>query len=392
MTEATEARAFEAVSKHARFADLVALARGVALRAEKKRALTWSPLAESAPEAERSGLKGEDAATDFGNAWTALERGPKSQDERALLRALWAHVVSETQATSAEEEDELATRVIWLAAFTPFDATLLLDRALGEKADDFWPALGERLRRLDTGDVEAVGRSEAIAAAIALRASSSPVAAKERARLATSVTDPAVKSLLENRDDDGESTTLLHGELDVSPRHPALTVLLAVTGILFVLAVLRLSARLALAYRRPAEVTLTASSVRVHWRSIILGRVVRERDVLLARAGLARAAREVRYARAAFYAGLLSLAVGSLIGVRTFVDGVRAASPSLLFYGLLIVALGVGLDFVLGSLRSGPKGKCRVAFVNRDGTSLSIRDVDAGDADRALAQLSHAAK
>jgi hypothetical protein len=208
MTEATEARAFEAVSKHARFADLVALARGVALRAEKKRALSWSPLAESAPEAERAGLKEEDAGTAFGNAWTALERGPKSQDEQALLRALWAHAVSETQAASSEEEDELAARVLWLAAFTPFDATLLLDRALGEKAEDFWPALGERLRRLDAGEVIAVGRSESVAAALALRASSSPLAAKERARLATSVTDPVVKSLLEGNDDPEPATVL----------------------------------------------------------------------------------------------------------------------------------------------------------------------------------------
>ncbi|NVL83962.1 hypothetical protein, partial [Escherichia coli] len=71
----------------------------------------------------------------------------------------------------------------------------------------------------------------------------------------------------------------------------------------------------------------------------------------------------VRYPRAAFYAGLLALAIGSYVGVRAFVDGVRAASPSLLLTGLVVIALGIGADFVLGSLVPGSRGRVRIAFV-----------------------------
>ena len=390
MTEAIEASAFEAVSRHARFAELVALTRGVALRAARARALDWKPLADALPETDRGTLSEDDARTDLGNAWTALERGPKTREEQALLRALWAHALAESRPASGPEEDELAAHVVWLAAFTPFDATLLLDRALGDAADGFWPAVGERLRHLDAGEVDGAGRPEAVAAALALRSSSSSAAVKEIVRLAGRLTDPVVADLL-TTGDDGEACEL-KGEIAAAPRHPAVTVVLAVTGILFVSAFVRLVARVALSYRRPAEVSVTATSVRVRWRTLVLGRTVRDRDVMLARDGIARAVREVRYARTGLYAGLLSLAVGSLIGVRVFVDGVRAASPSLLFVGLVIVAAGVALDFVLGNLGSGIKGRCRIVLVNRDGTALSIRDVDASVADAALARLTPPSK
>lgn len=91
-----------------------------------------------------------------------------------------------------------------------------------------------------------------------------------------------------------------------------------------------------------------------------------------------------------FYAGLLALAVGSYVGVATLVDGVRAASPSLLLTGLVIVAAGIGLDFLLGSLAPGATGRVRVAFVPRKGPTVCIGNVDAKRADAALRKLSHA--
>ena len=99
-----------------------------------------------------------------------------------------------------------------------------------------------------------------------------------------------------------------------------------------------------------------------------------------------RITREVRYPRAAFYAGLLALALGSYVGVRAFADGVRAASPSLLLTGLVVIALGIAADFVLGSIVPGARGRVRLAFVPRTGKVLCIADVDAGRADDALAR------
>jgi hypothetical protein len=388
MALAIEADVFETVSRHARFADLVALTRGVASRAARERALVWKPVADLVPSAGEGALREEDAVTPLGNAWTALEKGPRTRDEHLLLRALWAHALAESRPPSDCDEDDLVSRVVWLAAFTPFDATLLLDRALGDEADSFWPVLGERLRQLDAGEVPSVGRHEAMAAAAALRCSTSPAAARELARLAKLVTDPVVAGLLTVGED---APFQLQGELVTAPRHPAATVAMALTGVLFVVAFVRVLARLALAYRRPADVTVTSSAVRVNSRTLVLGRSVRERDVLLDRKGLVGAACEVRFARAAFYAGLASLALGSLIGVRVFVDGVRAASPSLLFAGAVVVAAGIGLDLVLGVLGGGGPGRCRILLVSRDGTRVCVRDVDGVVASRALQRLAETA-
>jgi hypothetical protein len=59
----------------------------------------------------------------------------------------------------------------------------------------------------------------------------------------------------------------------------------------------------------------------------------------------------------------------------------------LLATGLAVVALGLGLDFVLNSVAPGARGRCRVLFVSRDGTCLCVGDVDAGRADALLARL-----
>jgi hypothetical protein len=160
--------------------------------------------------------------------------------------------------------------------------------------------------------------------------------------------------------------------------------------LLFVLRGARLVARLALSYRRPAEVTLSAASVTIHERTLLLGRTLRDREVVIARTGLVRAAREVRYPRVALYTGLFALALGSYVGVLTFADGVRAASPSLLLLGIVIVGAGIGLDFVLGSLLPGSRGQCSVLFVPRRGKAMCVTGVDAKRADSALAKLADA--
>lgn len=279
-------RAYDALSKHRRLADLAAVA-GARVAG-----------GAAADKAKELGLAREDAATDFGNALDVLERAPRSDDERALAAALCAHAVA--------REPALAARLL-----------------PGEK-----PATPA--------------------------ATLSPVV----------------------------------GELTPAPRGPVATGLLAFTGILFVANAARLLGRWVLAYRRPAEMTLSEDGgVRVHWRTELLGRTLRDRSVVVPRTGLARATRDVRYPSLALYAGLLALAVGSWVGVAAFVDGVRAASPSLLAWGLGIVALGLGIDFGLSSLAPGARGRCRLLVVPRDGSRLCIGDVDTARADAVLARL-----
>jgi hypothetical protein len=87
------------------------------------------------------------------------------------------------------------------------------------------------------------------------------------------------------------------------------------------------------------------------------------------------------------YAGLIALAIGSYFGIAFFVDGARAGSPELLGIGLLLVALGVGLDFVLENVVAAAKGYCRVVIVPRKGAAFALGQVDPAHADAALQKL-----
>ena len=102
---------------------------------------------------------------------------------------------------------------------------------------------------------------------------------------------------------------------------------------------------------------------------------------------LLHASREVRYPRLGLYAGLFALALGSYFGVSQLVDGVRTGSPELIGIAALLLAAGVGLDYLLENAGSGLRGKCRVVLVPRKGPAVALGEVDAAAADAALARL-----
>ncbi len=389
MGAGAEDHAYEALSEHPRIADLVALGRALMSRAVDARRAEWRPDSAARIATERN-VSREDAATPFGNVVDVLGHGPNNDSERALLCALAAHVVASHPPQSPEDTERAANDLLWLAANTPFDATGLLDRALGDRASGLWEAVANRIRRVDEGQTTGLGRGEALVGAVALASSDSKAAAKQVAALAAHAHDPKVARVLSGSLDAAGSAKPIVGELTPAPYGPFVTAVLAFTGILLVLHALRAFGRLALAYRKPAEIILSHDGgVRVRWRTELLGRTLRDRDVLVPRSGLAQAAREVRYPRLALYAGLLALAVGSYAGVSAFVDGVRSASPSLLGAGLVIVILGLAVDFVLSSLLPGVRGRCRVLLVPRAGRRLCVGGVDVQAADAMLGRLAH---
>lgn len=382
-----DARAYDALSQHPRRADLVSVARTV-LGAMRDSG-SGAPTAERA--ATDAGLGREDASTPFGNALEVLERGPEDDAERALACALGALVAGDDALATKDDAakvERLAADLLWLAAHTPFDATGLVDRATGETAPALWRAIVARVQRFDQGKGAALGRGEALVGAMALAGSSSAAARDGVRALAAEVRDPKLRSALVARAS-LESVEPVTGALVPAPRGPVATALLATTGLLLAGHAVRLLARLALAYRRPTTVTLADDGgLRVTTRTELLGRTLRDREVLVPRAALTRATRDVRYPGLRLYAGLLGLAIGSYVGVGAFVDGVRAASPSLLGAGLVIVALGLTLDFALTSAAPSARGTCRLLFVSRDGVKLCVGSVDAARADALLGRLS----
>jgi hypothetical protein len=378
--------AYEAVARSARLPDLVTVAQKILTDAAGARRGAWNYVEKVGAAADEVKLERTDADTPFGNALKVLGSGPEGQAECALACAVWAHAIAEARPRHADDEDRLAGDVLWLAAHTAFDATSLLDRALGEEADELWSAIGGRIRCIDDGAASSLGRGEAIVGCAALTASGSAAARQVAGELALKLQDSTLSRLLAGASEAPQCEMRLEGQAIGPPRGPVLTAILALTGLLFAMHALRLMAGVALAYRRPAEVSLSEAGVRMKTRTELLGRTLREREHVIVRTGLVRVVREVRYPRAGFYAGLLALALGSYIGVRAFADGVRAASPSLLLTGLVLVILGIALDFVLGTLIPGTRGRVRISFIPRTGKPICMTDVDAARADDALAR------
>jgi hypothetical protein len=185
-----------------------------------------------------------------------------------------------------------------------------------------------------------------------------------------------------------EATETLHGQLEPAPRSTLGAALLAMTGLSLLFGGGRLLAKLALARKQPAEVEVTRDGVRIRTRTELLGRVVREAEHVLPAATLVRATREVRFPRVGLYGGLLALSLGSYVGVSMLVDGARAASPSLLGQGMLLVALGVAIELGVTAVFPGARGRCRVIFVPRRGASLCVGDLDIARANELVARLS----
>jgi hypothetical protein len=181
------------------------------------------------------------------------------------------------------------------------------------------------------------------------------------------------------------------GEMSPPPRRAWVTALLALTGLLLVIELGWLVARYVLLMKRPTEVRLTPSGLEVRGKTFLVGKLLREHDSVIPREGLVKVTREVRYPRLAMYAGLIALALGSYLGVGLVVDGVRAASPSMLGTGLLIALLGLGLDFVLSTLVPGLEGKSRVVMVPRRGPILCVTGASPARADALLARLAKGA-
>ncbi len=117
--------------------------------------------------------------------------------------------------------------------------------------------------------------------------------------------------------------------------------------------------------------------------------MLKNRETIVPIDNLARVTREVRFSRVGLYAGLLALVIGSYVGMGLIVDGARVpgTSPPLLGMGLLIIGLGLVIDFGLTLLGDEARGKCRVVVIPRKGPRLCIGALDPARADAMLAAI-----
>jgi hypothetical protein len=338
-----------------------------------------APLAGLAPPA--SSLSESQAETPYGNVVAILSRGPQGAPERALLGALLALALRERPPASDAEGEEIGAALVWLASRAVCDALPALDTALGERAGAIWRGVARVL--LQPESVPDFGRAEALIAAAALQQSSAPEAHELRLEARSRVLDPAVQVVLAppaSYDDE------LRGELAVA-RSPWLTIVLTVTLVLFASSVLRLFARYALSYRKPATLRLGPEGLELSSQTLLLGRVLRNRSLRIPLSGLGSLTREVRYSGAGLYAGLFALAVGTYYGTGRFVEWLRVREADLFAVALLSLLLGLSLDFLLTSVAHSVRGRCRVVVVPLRGRALCIGSLDVERADALLAAV-----
>jgi hypothetical protein len=384
--------AYVALTRSARIVDLVAITKAIVAQAIQAKSTEWNFTSEVTAAAEKANLPHAEADTPFGNALAVLASGPTNEAEHALGCALVSHAVA-----TAHRDDTHRTvgNALWLATHTPFNTMVLFDQTLGENADDFWVEIANRVQCIFAGNT-GVGYAEAMVGFFALASSTSARARTLSREIAALARDPVFARIAASTENQSESPPLesvlpeevhISGEVMPAPRGAITTTLLALSGLLFVLHGVRLFGRFALGFERSGELVVSARGIRFRATTRMLGRTLRCREHVIVRTGLVRITREVRYPRAAFYAGLLALALGSWLGVRTLVDGVRAASPSLLIAGLAVVTIGIAADFLLGSLLPGTRGRCRIAIVPRTGKTLCLGNVDANRASVVLASV-----
>lgn len=372
------------LARHPSERDLAKLVHMLAFTAFDERRTS---LAQGAGEAaERLGLRPSDAETPHGNVLTLLEQGAAgaSVEARMLLGALLARGVALSPPDGAEAELRVAEALAWLARETSIDALSALEHTMGDKSDGLLQALGALVRKADRGAAPALGRAGAMLAAVALRGSERPLARAEAELLRAEIHDPVVRALLGGEAGPRRTSGTLAGELMPTPRGPVLTALLAATGVLALMRVGRVMASLVLRYRCPAEITTHESGVRVRYKTELLGRTLRERELHFPREALSRVEREVRYPRAALYAGLFALALGSYVGTRLFAFGAQSSSPELLGLGALVVALGLLVDYALSYAAQSARGRARLVLVPRKGAGVAVAGPSADAIDRAL--------
>ncbi len=383
----TVSRALSQIAGHPRCHDLARLTRDCLFESVGGANLDMS--AAAARRAAEAGLSRPDAELDLGNLFDALAAPATYPGAAVLLGTLAAYALALEPPEGVEAEDATVVKLAWLGAYAGVDTFAALDAAMGERASGLWGALADLLQRHDARGA-GIGRAEALIAAAALASSENPTAVQRRTELASTLSSPMLAQVLgasQSAPIPPRSEGSLAGELASPPRGPVATFFLGLFGWLLVSHVARLIGRFALQYRRPAEVSITTEGIKVRSTTKLLGKTVRESETVIPIDGLARATREVRFPRLGTYAGLVTLVVGSFVGVSWFIDGIRSSSLSIAIVGVLIVLVGVALDFAFVSLLPGRKGRCRLVFVPRRGSATCLGWVDAAQADALLKGL-----
>jgi len=306
------------------------------------------------------------------------------------LASLGLFELSRLNHSKASAVAEFARQLLWLECNSELPLLTFSKRYLGfEALRSLAVAVTELLQKPDTY-APALARGEKWAALHWLGSLDADYAGALDSRARLAVAPPIPEFQATRHESRAASTSTLSGALAVAPTSAFITALAAFSGWLLLRQLAHGALRLFLAYRAQAEVTLSENGLEIRENRSLLGRKLREKTTVLAMPQIRQLSREIRYARAGTYAGLAALGLGSVFGMRLFVDGLRVPgfSGPLLLLGLAIVLLGLGLDFALANWLDASNGRCRFVVIAERGNGLCLVGVDPKRVDAILSELS----
>ncbi|HKU39685.1 MAG TPA: hypothetical protein VJR89_16105 [Polyangiales bacterium] len=393
-------RAVLCLREHPRAPALSGFAYAVlAGQAERRLAPAPASLLESA--AKDFGIEREQAATSAGNVYTILESGPNTTLEASLVGACAVAGFGELclAASSAERRSAAWTFVghlSWAELATPYRITPFLGLVLpgevrGLVEDSLLAAIlsEDASTSVEQGDGAARARNAARITSLARAQSDAARSGMSRVRdLAKDPATRAVASALlgDLERSDAAQPLRVQGVAHAPARRLPWALLRWLTGIALLSALYRAVCFL-LAMRREAEIELEGGLLRVRGRTTFLGRTVRTTEACYTLDRISGAFRRARFALLGSAVGVISLAIGILLGGHLLFDGARGGAPFLLVAGALTVMIGAALDLGLEILLPARAGQVEVQVDVLGARSVRVSRVPLPDADRLLSAL-----
>ena len=351
------------------------------------------PTSSSATVGGTSTLSDVSASDDFATSLGQLLSVGANRDSEILQIGMLAlNGISKYWPVSSAALSKLSFELLWLECHSRFPILSYLALVLDEPKK---LAIAKALMDGAHRDADRIDRGESCLASMWSQALAGNTQSLSLALAPSRCAPDASSSTVDDTDMPYVAPLLssaqgsIRGRLSPAPRGMWSFAVSALSGWLLVKHLFLWTARLVLVYRANAEVRVTTSGIEIHEQRKLLGRLLHQRTSLIALPNVHRMSREVRFARAGTYAGLAALAIGSFIGVRLFIEGLRApglSGPTLLI-GLMMVLTGLTLDFLLVHWLDSATKHCRFIIETARGRGICLSCDDQSHLDGVLMQV-----
>lgn len=297
-----------------------------------------------------------------------LRRGPRSDQERAVISVLLAKFLGEMldgESGPTKLKAKLSA-VDWLEFTGPYAPYQASDLALG-------PDTGDRFAQLLRDTPVQNWSLRAMAAVRALRG------------IDDSDGDEGSLSVRARRKF-GPSVSIA-GELIGASRGFWTRILSIFSGLAVVRALVVTLGRGVFSYRRPTTISVDGDQLRMVGHSEVLGRTLKTWDWKVAIASVRELKKEARFPWAPAALSMLGLTLGTLFGARKVIEGAGAKYFPLVGIGLGLIALGIGFELVLRAIWPGITGKMRLTLRTDDGRAMEFSQLDSEELERLLQVL-----